>query len=35
MFDRVYQRQSVIARHRDGPWADERTRYLQHLAREG
>ena len=35
MLDRIYQRQSVIARHRDGPWVDERTRYLQHLAREG
>lgn len=35
MFDRIYQRQSVLARHRDGPWVDERTRYLQHLAHEG
>ncbi len=35
MFDRIYQRQSVLARHRDGPWADERTRYLQHVAHAG
>ena len=35
MFDRIYQRQSVLARHRDGPWVDERRRYLQHLANEG
>lgn len=35
MFDRIYQRQSVLARHRDGPWADERTRFLQHVANEG
>ena len=35
MFDRMYQRQSVLARHRDGPWADERTRFLQHVANEG
>ena len=35
MFDRIYQRQSVLAKHRDGPWADERARFLQHLAAEG
>jgi integrase/recombinase XerD len=35
MFDCIYQRQSVVARHRDGPWAAERTQYLQHLAHEG
>jgi integrase/recombinase XerD len=35
MFDRIYQRQSVLARHRDGPWADERARFLQHIANEG
>ena len=35
MFDRIYQRKSVVARHRDGPWVDERARYLQHLAHEG
>ena len=35
MFDRIYQRQSVLARHRDGPWADERTRFVQHVANEG
>jgi site-specific recombinase XerD len=35
MFDRIYQRQSVIARHRDGPLAHERATYLQHLSKEG
>ena len=29
MFDRIYQRKSVVARHRDGPWVDERARYAQ------
>ena len=35
MFDQIYQRQSVLARHRDGPWVDERTRYLRQLVQEG
>jgi integrase/recombinase XerD len=35
MFDRIYQRPIIVAQHRDGPWADERARYLSHLETEG
>jgi hypothetical protein len=30
MFDRLYQRPRVLARHRKGPLAEERRRYLAH-----
>jgi hypothetical protein len=26
MFERIYQRPSIVAKHRDGPWAGERAR---------
>ena len=32
MFDRLFTLPAVIARHRDGPLADERGRFLTHLA---
>src|ERR1700680_3330864 len=35
MFDRIYQRPTIVAQHRDGPWAEDRARYLLHLETEG
>jgi integrase/recombinase XerD len=35
MFDQLFQQPSVIARHRNAPYADERERYLAHCARRG
>lgn len=35
MFDKLFQRQSIIARHRSAPYASERERYLLHCARRG
>lgn len=32
MFDRVFQNQRVLVRHRDGPLAEDRRRYLTHWA---
>jgi site-specific recombinase XerD len=35
MFDQLFQRPEALARHRDGPLAPERLRYLEHLASQG
>lgn len=35
MFDRVFQNPRVLARHRNGPLAEERRRYLAHCANLG
>ena len=35
MFERVFQLPKVLARHRDGPMAEERDRFLTHLADHG
>jgi integrase/recombinase XerD len=35
MFDRVFQNQRVLARHRNGPLAEERRRYLAYFAEQG
>lgn len=35
MFERLFTRRSVLARHRDGPLAQERLAYLAHLADQG
>ncbi len=35
MFDQLFQRPESLARHRDGPLAQERLSYLAHLARQG
>jgi integrase/recombinase XerD len=35
MFDRLFQRPHVLARHRDGPLLEERLRYLGHRASQG
>ena len=34
MFDRLYKRQHAIARHQNGPLAEERRRYLAHCAEQ-
>jgi integrase/recombinase XerD len=34
MFDQLFQRPRILARHRNGPLADERRRYLAHLAEQ-
>ncbi len=34
MFDRLYQRPRVLARHRNGPLVEERRRYLVHGAEQ-
>jgi hypothetical protein len=35
MFESLFQYPTVLARHRDGPAADERRRFLLHRAKEG
>jgi integrase/recombinase XerD len=35
MFERLFRLPAVLARHRDGPFAKERERFLQHCAEEG
>jgi integrase/recombinase XerD len=35
MFERLYSRPTALARHRDGPLAEERLAYLGHLAGQG
>ena len=35
MFDQFFQRPETLARHRDGPLAQERLSYLEHLAGQG
>lgn len=35
MFDQLFERPRALARHRDGPLAEERLRYLSHLDRQG
>lgn len=35
MFETIFQRQSSVARHRQGPLAEERERYLRHFASVG
>jgi site-specific recombinase XerD len=35
MFETLFQYPTVLARHRDGPSADERQRFLSHRAQEG
>lgn len=35
MFDQLFRRPHTLARHRDGPLAQERLSYLEHLAGHG
>lgn len=35
MFEELFKYPSVIARYKDAPYADERTRYLKHCAQNG
>jgi site-specific recombinase XerD len=35
LFDQLFERPRALARHRDGPLAEERLRYLSHLASQG
>lgn len=35
MFESLFQYPTVVARHREGPAADERQRFLLHRANEG
>ena len=35
MFDKLFKDPAAIARHRSAPYAEERERYLIHLAQEG
>ena len=35
MFERLFTRPTVLARHRAGPLAEERLAYLRHLADQG
>jgi integrase/recombinase XerD len=35
MFEQLFQRPYTVVRHRDGPLAEERLRYLRHLAEQG
>ena len=35
MFETIFQRQAIVARHRQGPLAEERERYLRHFASVG
>ena len=35
MFDQIFQRPSVVARHSRAPYANERARYLKHLLERG
>lgn len=35
MFEKLFKYSRVVARHRDGPFAEERGRYLSHRAEQG
>ena len=35
MFEQLFQRPYTVVRHQDGPLAEERLRYLRHLAEQG
>src|SRR6266849_4424710 len=34
MFDRLFKRRQALARHQNGPLAEERRRYLEHCAKQ-
>lgn len=35
MFDKIFARANIVARHENGPYAEERRRFLLYLAQEG
>src|SRR5690242_11298082 len=35
MFETIFQRRAIVVRHRRGPFAEERERYLRHFAAVG